>query len=451
MSQDDARQLCRTALSGWGNFPCVETTLLGFRHVKQLSAILGRSISLIARGNGRAYGDAAINTATTVSTLRHDRIIAFDPADGTLTCEAGLLLSDIVALFLPRGWFVPVTPGTRFVTVGGMIAADVHGKNHHRDGSFGRHVQSLRLMTGDGQVRACSRESDPELFRATIGGMGLTGVIVDATFRLCPVETAFIRQQTICGADLDATMAAFEQSRDWTYTVAWIDCLAAGRQLGRSVLFRGEHARRTELRGQLHDAPLRLSPRRRFRIPLDFPGFALNRFSVKAFNELYYRRNGTAGAALVDAESFFYPLDAILEWNRIYGRRGFMQYQCVLPKQASRQGLSLLLARIAASGSGSFLAVLKLLGAQDADGGLLSFPMEGYTLALDFPATAANFALLTELDAIVADHCGRLYLAKDARMGAGLMRRGYGDLDRFLAARNSAQRFQSVLSQRLGL
>lgn len=439
-------------LSGWGNYPRLETTLRPFRGEAALARILGSSGSLIARGNGRAYGDAALNPRTTVSTLRHDRLLSFDEMTGRLTCEAGVLLSDLVDIFLPRGWFVPVTPGTRLVTIGGMIAADVHGKNHHVHGAFGRHIESLRLMTAVGEVVECSRTRHAELFRATIGGMGLTGVITEATFRLMPVETAHIRHETVAAGDLDAVMAAFEASAGWTYSVAWIDCQARGRHTGRALLYRGEHARREDLPWQHRAAPLTVPPRRRWRVPFALPDITLNRLTVSAFNELYYRKGAAGGHAIVDAETFFYPLDAILDWNRIYGPSGFVQYQCVLPKPASRTGLGLLLERIAQAGSGSFLAVLKLFGRADDDGGLLSFPMEGYTLALDFPASARTFALLTELDAIVADHGGRLYLAKDARMGVHLLRRGYGAaLERFLALRGEAAPFQSVLSQRLGL
>lgn len=437
-------------LSGWGNYPRLEVRQERFRGEDALAPLVAGAASLIARGNGRAYGDAALNRDLTLSTLAHDRLLAFDPDSGRLTCEAGVLLSDLVAIFLPRGWFVPVTPGTRLVTVGGMIAADVHGKNHHRDGSFGRHVESLRLMTSEGVV-TCSPTERPALFRATIGGMGLTGVIVEATFRLVPVESAWIRQETVPCGDLETVMAAFDESAGWTYTVAWIDCLARGRHAGRSLLYRGEHARAGELPAGLRSAALRPLAKRRLRVPLDLPSFTLNRLSVAAFNALYYGKGRAAkGAALIDAETFFYPLDAILEWNRIYGGAGFVQYQCVLPLAASRAGLALLLERIAAAGSGSFLAVLKLFGPGDAGGGLLSFPMEGYTLALDFPASAATFSLLTELDAIVADHGGRIYLAKDARMGVHLLRSGYGEqLSRFLSLRDD--RFQSALSRRLGL
>lgn len=439
-------------LAGWGNYPRLEVDLRHFRGEAALSGLVADRSSLIARGNGRAYGDAALNPKATLSTLRHDRLLAFDAASGLLTCETGILLADLIDFFLPQGWFVPVTPGTRLVTIGGMIAADVHGKNHHKDGTFGRHVDSLRLMTGDGRVLDCSRTENADLFRATIGGMGLTGIITQASFRLIPLQTAWIRQQTVPCGNLEAVMAAFEESAGWTYSVAWIDCQARGAQSGRALLYRGEHAGLDELPVAQRRQPLHRAPRRRLRVPFDVPEILLNRYSVAAFNELYYRKGcSAAGTGMIDLETFFYPLDGVLDWNRGYGRSGFVQYQCVLPKAASRSGLTLLLERIAAAGTGSFLAVLKLFGAGDGEeGGLLSFPFEGYTLALDFPASARNFSLLIELDAIVADHGGRLYLAKDARMGVSLLRSGYGTaLEHFATLRDPY--CHSVLSQRLGL
>ncbi|MCW3476886.1 FAD-binding oxidoreductase [Limobrevibacterium gyesilva] len=438
----------RSILSGWGNYPRAAVELVSARDVETVLAAIRACDSLIARGNGRAYGDAALNPRATLSMLPRRRIVAFDAEAGRLTCEAGALLGDIIDAILPRGWFVPVTPGTKFVTVGGMIAADVHGKNHHVAGSFGDHVEGLELALADGSVVRCSPAENAELFAATRGGMGLTGVILSATFRLIPIETAVIRQQTLRAANLEEVMALFERSQGWTYSVAWIDCLARGAALGRSLLYLGEHARRRELpRGEGRLQPIHKQPRR---VPVDFPSFVLNRWSVRAFNELYFR-NGRPGQALIDYDTYFYPLDALLEWNRIYGRSGFVQYQCVLPKAASAAGLTAILNRVARAGTGSFLAVLKLFGAQD---GMLSFPMEGYTLALDFRATPAALALLTELDAIVADHGGRIYLAKDARTGAAMVRRGYPRLAAFTSVRDRTDpqgRFASLQSQRLGL
>lgn len=430
-------------LAGWGNYPRVETRLVDNADI---GAVLRAEPSLIARGNGRAYGDSALNPRATLSMLGANRVLDFDTGSGRLTCEAGMLLADIIDLVLPRGWFVPVSPGTKFVTLGGMIAADVHGKNHHIAGCFGDHVEQLTLALADGSVVSCGPTENPDLFAATRGGMGLTGIILSARFRLIPVQTAQIRQRTLRAANLQAVMAMFEESQSWTYSVAWIDCLARGAALGRSLLYLGEHATRAEAPGA-GLAPIRKKTRR---IPFDFPGFALNRWSVRAFNELYFRK-ARPGESLVDYDTYFYPLDAILQWNRIYGRSGFLQYQCVLPKPASAAGLTAILNAVAAAGSGSFLAVLKLFGRQT---GMLSFPMEGYTLTLDFRATPAALALLDRLDAIVADHGGRLYLAKDARMTAGTFSRSYPGLAAFTAERRRVDpegKFASLQSQRLGL
>ncbi|HUE19442.1 MAG TPA: FAD-binding oxidoreductase [Stellaceae bacterium] len=437
-------------LSGWGRYPRAECRVIEPDGAAETLAAISGNDSLIARGNGRSYGDSSLNPEATVSTRRENRFIAFDPATGVLTCEAGAMLSDILATFVPRGWFPPVTPGTKFVTVGGMIAADVHGKNHHKAGAFGDHVEWLDLALADGQVLRCSAAENAELFAATRGGMGLTGIILAVCFRMTPIETASIRQETLRAGDLAETMDLFEQSRDWTYTVAWIDCLAKGGGLGRSLLYRGEHARLAELPAEHREAPLALKPPRSKRVPLDFPAASLNRWSVGVFNELYYRRS-KPGTVLVDLETFFYPLDAILEWNRIYGRSGLLQYQCVLPKAESAAGLRALLSRIAATGAGSFLSVLKLLGPQ---AGVLSFPLEGYTLALDFRAGAATLALLAELDAIVAAHGGRIYLAKDARMDAAMMRKTYPRLAEFESLRRRVDpqgKFASLQSRRLAL
>jgi FAD/FMN-containing dehydrogenase len=433
-------------LSGWGRYPRVECERETLRDLSDAGGALAAHVSLIARGNGRSYGDASLNPDGVLDMRGCDRIRAFDPETGAITCEAGLMLADLLDFAVPRGFFPPVTPGTKFVTIGGMIAADVHGKNHHGAGTFGRHVSGLELLCADGEIRRCDPSENGDLFKATVGGMGLTGIILSATFRMSRIETPFIRQETLRAADLAEAMSIFEDSGGWTYTVGWIDCLAKGKALGRALVYRGEHATAAEV-----PAGTALPRRRKSRVPLDFPNWALNRWSVSAFNALYYRR-GKPGTEIVDYDAYFYPLDAILDWNRIYGRAGFVQYQCVLPKDASQAALSALLSRIAAAGRGSFLAVLKLFG--PAGQGLLSFPMEGYTLALDFPADSGTFSLLLELDAIVAAHGGRIYLAKDARSGPDMLRRGYPNLDRFLAVRRDVDpmgKFTSLQSQRLGL
>lgn len=438
-------------LSGWGRYPVRDCTLWQPGTAEALHATLAPLPSSIARGNGRSYGDASLNPDATIDMRRLDRLIAFDDASGALVCEAGVLLSDIIDAFVPRGWFVPVTPGTRRVTVGGMIASDVHGKNHHGAGSFCDHLLWLDLDPGDGRVLRCSADENADLFAATCGGMGLTGIIVRAAFRMVAIETAWMRQRTVRARDLDQAMALFEQSHAWTYSVAWIDCLARRRDLGRSAILLAEHASPGELDASRRAAPLARPPRKSRAVPIDLPGFALSGFNVRAFNRLYYAMQ-RPGEALVALDPYFYPLDALSDWNRIYGRLGFVQYQCVLPLAESERGLARLLETIAAAGSGSFLAVLKRLGPQSF--GMLSFPMPGYTLALDFPATPANLALLDRLDAITADHGGRVYLTKDARLSPAMLARGYPRLQEFRDLRAQYgldRRFSSLLSQRLGL
>jgi FAD/FMN-containing dehydrogenase len=438
-------------LSGWGRFPTAACTVATPRSEAELSRCLAQG-DAIARGAGRAYGDSAMAPGRTIDMRHFNRMIAFDPASGRLVAEAGVTLADVIAAFLPRGWFTPVTPGTKFVTLGGMVAADVHGKNHHRVGSFGRFVDWIDVMGPDGRVvRACATHS-PDLFAWTLGGMGLTGVILRIAFRLMRIETGWIRQRTVPAQDLDTAIATFEAAQDSTYSVAWIDCLAAGAALGRSVLLLGEHALVDELPPARRERPFAVPRRRRVTIPIDAPSWLLSRPVVRAFNAAYWRRHAArAGEGLVDWDAYFYPLDAIAGWNRLYGRRGFLQFQCVLPLEASAQGLRSLLSAIAAEGAASFLAVLKRLGS--AAGGI-SFAMPGYTLALDFPVSAGSLRLLERLDAITVDHGGRFYLAKDARMTDETLRRADPRVGAFAAMRSAsgaARHFASLQSRRLGL
>jgi len=436
-------------IANWGNYPSVDADRRRFDHEGDLPTALAGWENCIVRGLGRSYGDASL--APRILEARNARFLAFDEATGELACEAGISLAEIIDVFLPRGWFPAVVPGTKFVTIGGAIAADIHGKNHHVAGSFGRCVQSLRLAGADGDVRECSPKNRSDLFWATCGGMGLTGVILDAVLRLKPVESGYIVQESRRARDLTEIMDLFEAKTDTTYSVAWIDCLARGRRRGRSVLHTGEHAAIDQLSPAQARDPLRPKPRRNWRAPFFLPSFTLNAWSVRAFNACYYalapRRPNTAVASY---DPFFFPLDSVLHWNRIYGRRGFTQYQCALPLAESRRGLVKLLDRIAAAGAGSFLAVLKLFGKSAP--GPLSFPMEGYTLALDFPVNPKTLALLEALDEIVLEHGGRLYLAKDARMRPDTFRRGYPRAGELIALKREIDpdgRFRSSLSQRL--
>jgi len=402
-------------VAGWGRHAVERGAVL--RPERLLLPPGGRPV--LPRGLGRSYGDAAVPAspgAFVLETARADRVVAFDREQGTLTCEAGLSLAEILRVFLPRGWFPPVTPGTRFVTVGGCVACDVHGKNHHSDGSFGRFVDRLVLQVADGSMVECGPERERELFLATVGGMGLTGLITEVTLRLQPVESAWMVVETEPVPGLGAMLDGLRDAgKDWPYTVGWIDCLARGAALGRGILIRGRHASRAETPAGPPPEPRRLA------VPLDAPEWLLSPVLMRGFNATYYwkhawwshaRRTRGAGRP-VPYHGFFYPLDAIGGWNRLYGRRGFLQYQCVVPRAAGAAAVAELLERLAAAGAASFLAVIKDCGPEsDA---YLSFPLEGTTLALDLPYRGPRTeALVHELNATVIAAGGRVYLAKDA-------------------------------------
>lgn len=431
-------------ISGWGRWPRRACALEAPRDPIAAAAAAMRPGAMIARGLGRAYGDAAMNAGRTVTTDRLNRFESFD--DGLLVAEAGASLAEIIDTFLPRGFFPAVTPGTKFVTLGGAVAADVHGKNHHAAGSFGDHVAWLDLAMADG-VRRCSPTENADLFNATLGGMGLTGIVLRAAIRLRPVESGWMRQRTIVAPDLAAAMAAFEENLHVPYSVAWIDCLATGAERGRSLVYLGDHARAADLNGA---SPFDIPRRAARNLPFDAPACTLNRWSVRAFNAAYFRAGARkASETLVDWDRYFYPLDALHGWNRIYGRRGFAQHQSVLPLATSADGLAAMLDAIAASGLGSFLAVLKRFG-KGAPQRPMSFPIEGHTLALDLPATGDAMTLMDRLDEIVVAAGGRIYLAKDARMTQRTFEAGYADGLRAFAPMTGPQ-FASLQSRRLGL
>ncbi|MDB4147060.1 FAD-binding oxidoreductase [Amylibacter sp.] len=438
-------------LSGWGRYPRIDAKLNAPRSEEDLQALVLQGNS-IARGNGRAYGDSAVSAQNTVHMRHFNRMLSFDAEQGQLVAEAGVMLADVIDAFLPRGWFSYVTPGTKFVTLGGMIAADVHGKNHHKDGSFGTYVDWIDVLISDGSVQRCSRSENTELFEWTVGGMGLTGIVLRAAIRLRHVSSAWIEQRTLVAENISHAIELFEQSHDATYSVAWIDCLQQGKSMGRSLVILGEHADAVVVPSQYRKTPLHISPKRKLSIPVEFPSWALNSLSVRAFNALYYW-NGKRkrGQQLVDWDSYFYPLDAILGWNKIYGRHGFAQFQCVLPLQTADAGLRALLSAIANAGAGSFLAVLKRFGTQNSR---FSFPMEGYTLALDFPVNKKTLALMERLDSITVEHGGRFYLAKDSRMSRDLFHQSEPRTKDFVSFRSdhaASGAFASAQSHRLGL
>ena len=398
-----------SAYPSWGRWPNVAQRALRLNdRFAPLPAFDGHALP---RGNGRSYGDVCLDDGGTLLDARGmDRFIAFDPATGILRCEAGVLLGRILELCVPRGWFLPVVPGTRFVTVGGAIANDVHGKNHHAVGSFGCHVRCLELLRSDGTRRICSTDGSADWFAATVGGLGLTGLVTWAELQLRPVPGAWFDTET-CRFDRldDFFELSAESEHDFEYTVAWVDCTASGNALGRGVFSRGNHC----------PAPQGARPPRegRLRMPLTPPFSMINGPTLRAFNWQHFHRAPKATRRSPQHyQPWLFPLDGIRDWNRIYGPRGFLQYQCVLPPPTARDGVSELLDRIAASGTGSFLAVLKQFGTIRSPG-LLSFPRPGATLALDFANRgSATFELLDRLDKVVAAAGGAVYPAKDARM-----------------------------------
>lgn len=396
----------------WGRYPLADQTIIPLTNRRAaLPAVPGTALP---HGNGRSYGDSCLNDGGTLLHTRHmDRFIAFDPQTGVLECEAGVLFAEILDLVVPQGWFLPVTPGTKFVTLGGAIANDVHGKNHHKAGTFGRHVLSLELLRSDGSRHICALEQHPEWFAATIGGLGLTGLITKATIQLRRIAGPWMSGEVHRFEDLDGFFKLSQESdRDYEYTVAWIDCASEGKALGRGIFTRANHA-------PAHPDRRPSAPSRRLRIPITPPISLINPLSLRAFNTLYYHRQSErVSHVTMHYEPHFYPLDGIGDWNRIYGQRGFMQYQCVVPPARSANCMETLVKTIAASGEGSFLAVLKQFG-DVASPGMLSFPRPGATLALDFSNRGPRtIALLDRLDDIVASAGGAVYPAKDARMPA---------------------------------
>lgn len=443
-------------LAGWGNFPRQTCHVARPEKQRNVGAVLRERghPTYIPRGLGRSYGDAALNeNAGVILSTRLDRLIDFDESTGVLHAEGGVSFYDIVQAVLPRGWFLPVTPGTQYVTLGGAIAADVHGKNHHVDGSIGNFVDEFELFTGGGETIVCSRSQNADVFTATLGGMGLTGFIRTAKLRLKRVPSAYVNVEYRRAQNLDQALDLFAAGdAGHRYSVAWIDCLSSGESLGRSVLMRGDYAAAADLPANAKADPYRPRPGRRRGIPFNFPAVALNSLCVGAFNALYYHRHADS-QRVVSYEPFFYPLDAIRNWNRMYGRRGFMQYQLVLPPGNARSGLVQILEKLAESRRASFLAVLKSFGQQGE--GLLSFPRPGFTLALDLPNTGQDLIdFLHQLDEIVLHHGGRIYLAKDACLTPQAFAAMYPRLDEFKAIKRRVDPqniFSSSMARRLGM
>lgn len=439
----------KIATAGWGLYPVVDASIRRAYYHRDLCNTAEHPV--LAQGNCRSYGDACLY-AQVVSTLPLKHLLDFDPQRGLLRAEAGITIEEIIRFALPRGFFPPVTPGTKFTTLGGCIAADVHGKNHHADGSIAAFVQELDMVLADGSPLRCSRAEHPDLFWATLGGMGLTGFVYAATLQLKKVGSAYIKQRAIKTANFAETCRIFAETQaHYTYSAAWVDCLKKGRQLGRGLVLLGEHAAANELAGK---EPFSLHADGRLDVPCFFPGFALNTWSMGAFNTLFYHRQlRRSSDRLVHYNPYFYPLDAIHRWNRIYGRRGFLQYQIVVPYQDGEEIMTELLGRIASRGIPSLLTVLKSFG--PPSNGLLSFPMAGYTLALDIPLRDEGLIpFLRELNKTIVQAKGRVYLAKDAILEREDFAAMYPQLEAFKAVKRKydpQHRFRSRLSDRLGI
>jgi len=429
--------------SGWGQYPKIKCNRFKFDKEASLKEFISSHNNLIPHGNGRSYGDSALSE-NIVDVRQKDYFINFEEESGLLHVQAGVLLSEILEHFVPKGWFLKVTPGTKLITVGGAIASDVHGKNHHVEGCFSECIHNFNIMLVNGETATCSKETTPELFKATCGGMGLTGVVLDAKIYLKKINSQYIDQTTIKTKNLKETFDAFEEYSDTPYSVAWIDCLAKGDEIGKSLLMVGDFR---------DDGKLDYKAKKPKSIPFNFPSFALNNWSVRAFNWLYYGKvKERVSKQRVDIDTFFYPLDAIGHWNRIYGKNGFTQYQFILPKEVSYKGLEEALTAISKSGKGSFLAVLKLYG--KANDNWLSFPIEGYSLALDFKIEKGLFELLDQLDEVVVKYGGRIYLTKDARVSKKTFEKGYPHIESFRQFRkesNMDSKFQSLQSKRVGI
>jgi len=424
----------------WGNYPKTNSNYFDF-DVNRYS--LDSTKDTIPFGNGRSYGDSCISE-NIVGFKNWNHFLSFDKETGVLIIQSGVLLSEIIEVIVPRGWFLKVNPGTKLITVGGAVSSDIHGKNHHIEGCFSECVNWFNLLLPSGEVLKCSRKENQELFFSTCGGMGLTGFILEVEIQLKKINSIYINQKTIKTKNLKETFEVFDSIKKEPYSVAWIDCLSKGDNLGRSLIMSGDFDQ---------NKYLNYSSKKRINIPFNFPSFSLNKLTVKLFNFFYYNKVfKKISFQKVEFDSFFFPLDSIRNWNRIYGRDGFTQYQFILPKQESFEGLKSILEEISKSGKGSFLAVLKLYGKENKN--YLSFPLEGYSLALDFKIEKGLFELLDKLDEIIIKHKGRIYLSKDVRVSKEVFEKGYPQIEEFRKIRKKYKLnecLNSLQSKRVGI
>ncbi len=441
----------KTKLAGWGNYPQVESFTLNPRDKEDAKGDLNKGV-VIARGLGRSYGDQAVNQDKYVAICtKLNHFLNWDENEGVLECEAGVSLEEIITVFGPKGWLPMICPGTKFVTIGGAIANDIHGKAHHIDGSFVNCVLSFTILLADGSTREASRTENADLFWANFGGLGLLGVILKARIRLRKVETTYFKQKSIVIKNLDHMLEALDQyDHEYNYSVAWIDALAKGSRLGSGVLTLGNAAKLAELPEKLKTEPLKLHKVGKLAVPFFLPSFVLNGLTVRMLNKVIaFVQNSPK--EFVHYEKFFFPLDAINNWNKGYGKRGFIQYQFVIPEDNGKKNLTEILEMIAGSGCTPFLNVFKRMGEGQ---GILSFPFKGYTLAIDFPVTKDLLTFTPKLDAKVLSAGGRLYLGKDALLQESTFKAMYPQHQEWMAIKTKydpANRFSSNISRRLGL
>ena len=440
----------RQTIAGFGNSPRMEAEVTPAAGLRDVSAWLSETQEGLGVGCRQSYGDACLSPAV-LDMTGMDRFLSFDPASGELTCEAGVTFRDINRLFVPRGFFPSVTPGTDKVTLGGAVSADVHGKNHHQAGTFGSHVLDLDLCTPDGRLHTVDPRKGADLFRAVVGGMGLLGVITRVRFALRRIPSAYVLQRNFAAGSLRELLALFEEHAGTPYSLAWIDTRAGDGGLGRGVLTLGEFAQPGELPARLRSDPFSVRPLRPITVPFDRPSWLPNPFRMRLLNTLFLEaQRRSPGPQVVDYRAFFYPLERVAAWNRLFGKSGLAEYQFVAPLDSAATCLEAVLRAVQESGLGTFIAGLKLFGPEN--GHYLSFPLRGYTLGMDFPRPPALEPLLDRLDALVLDHGGRLYLAKDSRMSLAMFRQGYPRLDDFLAVKAAVDphgRLHSLQSRRL--
>ncbi len=430
----------KKTISGWGGYPKTTSEVIMPKNINEIKNYLNKP--LIPRGMGRSYGDSAIFN-TTIQTNYLNRVIKFDKNSGLLSCESGITIGNILNIVIPHGWFIPVSPGTSFATLGGAIASDVHGKNHHINGTFGEHIISMKMLLANSEIIEISPSKMSDLFYATCGGMGLTGIILSATIKLLPIKSNKIIQKEVKSSSLEETCLVFDENSSSSYSVGWIDCFGKGDSQGKSIISFGEHAEEGELDFKME---------KKIEIPKNFPSFFINKFSIKIFNKIYYASKKNNKIKKINFHKFFYPLDGLQNWNRLYGKKGFIQYQFVIPEIDALNNLRYIFSKFSEYNLNSFLTVLKKFGKQNKN--LISFPMKGYTLAIDFKLDKSLFKKIIELDKIICDMGGRIYLTKDSLMTEDIFKKTYKNWEQFQSVREKYGAigiFCSDQSRRLGL